>query len=52
MLRDRVLLLELKRLLQLGLFNATRRLQGVQLGLVNFSRHGGLPFMVLANVGW
>ena len=37
---------------QIGLFNATRKLQGVQLGLVNFSRHGGLPLMVLANVGW
>ncbi|MCK5800000.1 MAG: hypothetical protein KAI47_22575 [Deltaproteobacteria bacterium] len=37
---------------QIGLFNYARKLQGLQIGLVNISRHGGLPFMLIANAGF
>lgn len=38
--------------LQIGVVNSTARLHGVQIGLVNISGQGGLPFSVIANVGW
>ncbi|MCA9665697.1 MAG: hypothetical protein KC503_08925 [Myxococcales bacterium] len=37
---------------QIGLFNYARTLHGVQLGLINISRHGGLPFCVIGNIGF
>jgi hypothetical protein len=37
---------------QIGLVNRTGRLRGVQLGLVNLSKDGGLPFMPGMNLGF
>jgi hypothetical protein len=37
---------------QIGLFNSSKRLQGVQLGLVNVAEEGGLPVTPLMNLGW
>lgn len=37
---------------QIGLINSAVRLRGVQIGLINLSEEGGLPFSVIANVGW
>lgn len=37
---------------QIGLFNYARRLRGLQIGLVNMSKDGGLPLMVLVNAGF
>jgi hypothetical protein len=36
---------------QIGVFNHAGRLRGIQIGLINMTRKGGLPFMVLGNMG-
>ena len=38
--------------LQVGLVNYADTLRGVQIGAFNIASHGGLPFMLGANVGW